>query len=108
MNNKNRYYITIRGCKQPDTVSISAIDIDIFDVSITGIEVYSTPFDSIKALHEKERISPVETIVVYDTYISSNDITTIDRSGEYHIYATTNLTLNKVQDMVLGSLVSYL
>lgn len=108
MSNKNQYYITIRGCKQPDTLSMSVSDIDKFDVTITGIEIYNTPFDSIRALHEKERISAVETVAVYDTYISPNDITTVDRNGEYHIYATVNLTFNKVQDMVLGSVVSYL
>ena len=108
MNNKNQYYIAIRGCKQPNALSMPISDIDKFNVTITGIEVYNTPFDSIRALHEKERISPVETIAIYDTYISSNDITTVDRNGEYHIYATVNLIFNKVQDMVLGSVVSYL
>lgn len=108
MNNKNPYYIAVHGCKQPETMVKTVADIDKFGVIITGIEVYSTPFEAIKALHENERISPVESITIYDTYISSNDITTVNRNRDYHIYATVNLTFNKVQDMVLGSVVNYL
>lgn len=109
MNNKQPYYIAILGNKDPNIITKTVTDNDKFGAVITGVEVFNTPFDAIRSLHKSDRrITPVDIIAIYDSYISSNDIITVDRNGERYIYATIDVTFNKVQDMVLGAVVNYL
>lgn len=109
MNNKCLYYIAILGGKDPNIITRSVRDNDKFGSTIVGVEVFNTPFDAIRSLHEEyKRISPVDTVSIYNSYISQNDIITVDKNGESHIYATVDLTFNKVQDMVLGAVANYL
>lgn len=109
MNNKRQYYIAILGNKDPNIITKTVTDNDKFGAVITGVEVFNTPFDAIRSLHKGNRkITPVDTVSIYESCISLNDIITVDRNGERYIYATIDTTFSKSQDIVLGAVVNYL
>lgn len=109
MQEENYYFIAELGVEKSDIVERCIKPMNVFDASFDAIEVFTTPFEAIRALNQTVKLIPEYHVTIFATDTENVASITISNNSESKTLIKPiigdKVYLKKYYTMALGSLI---